>query len=61
MMLNENNQLYTAEKAAEELGIKYPTFLKLLKEKKIHGIKIGGRWFIHPKTITNIKNKALER
>ena len=60
-----NTPLLTLSEACEYLKISRETMLKLLKEAKIGGSKIGGQWRFTPESIENyiisrtIKTKKL--
>jgi excisionase family DNA binding protein len=54
------SQLITVRKAAEMLGISERTAYKLIAEKAIRAIHIGGRLRIDPKSLPNMTNSATE-
>lgn len=52
----EDIKLYTLKEVAELLKVTERTLLTYLKDKKLKGVKIGGKWRISEENLTNFVN-----
>jgi excisionase family DNA binding protein len=48
----ELTKLLTPEQVADELGIPRETVYRLLKEAHLPGVKLGGRWIVSQKILS---------
>lgn len=53
-MPDKNDEYYTPEEAAEKLGVTKRTITRNLKNEKLEGTKILGRWRIPKEVIDNM-------
>lgn len=50
----ENGSLLTAEEAAQQLRVSPDTVRRFLRDKKLHGVRVGGQWRIPTDAIQGV-------
>lgn len=56
-----NVELLTVKQAARKFGLRLPTLYQALRERRVRGIRVGGRWLVPAEAVQAAIDRGLIR